>query len=163
MSLNCNYLQLDMLQLSEVTVGRSYSCLWLQLAKVTVVCGYSWQKLQLTFYTCLLTCSETVGITVGQKVYFLGAFPNYILQTLEIERDPLRGLLYLCNVKNSIGRRQPFGYNANGRVESCNATGEEESVDPLLSSLDNSRLTQLGSFISTDQVDIFLDIFGCWM
>merc|ERR1712130_128119 len=38
------------------------------------------------------------------------------------------------------------------RVESCNATtGEEESVDPLLSSLDNSRLTQLGSFISTDQ------------
>ena len=55
MSLNCNFLQLDMLQLSEVTVGRSYSCLWLQLAKVTVVCGYSWQKLQLTFYTCLLT------------------------------------------------------------------------------------------------------------
>ena len=42
----------------------------------------------------------------------------------------------------------------NGRVESCNATtGEEESVDPLLSSLDNSRLTQLGSFISTDQVN----------
>ena len=35
MSLNCNYLQLDMLQLSEVTVGRSYSCLWLQLAEVT--------------------------------------------------------------------------------------------------------------------------------
>ena len=58
-------------------------------------------------------------------------------------------------MKNSIGSRQPFGYNANGRVESCNATGEEESVDPLLSSLDNSRLTQLGSFISTDQVDIF--------
>ena len=26
MSLNCNYSQLDMLQLSEVTVGRSYSC-----------------------------------------------------------------------------------------------------------------------------------------
>ena len=51
MSLNCNYLQLDMLQLSEVTVGRSYSCLWLQLAEVTVVCGYSLQKLQLTFYT----------------------------------------------------------------------------------------------------------------
>ena len=60
MSLNCNYLQLDMLQLSEVTVGRSYSCLWLQLAKVTVVCGYIWQKLQLTFYTCLLTLFSTI-------------------------------------------------------------------------------------------------------
>ena len=41
MSLNCNYLQLDMLQLSEVTVGRSNSCLWLQLAEVTIVWGYS--------------------------------------------------------------------------------------------------------------------------
>jgi len=37
------------------------------------------------------------------------------------------------------------------RAEPCNGAGEEESVDPLLSSFDNSRLTQLGSFISSDQ------------
>jgi len=37
------------------------------------------------------------------------------------------------------------------RAEPSNGAGEEESVDPLLSSFDNSRLTQLGSFISSDQ------------
>ena len=36
MSPNCNYLQVDMWQLSAVTVGRSYSCLWWQFAEITV-------------------------------------------------------------------------------------------------------------------------------
>ena len=48
-------LQLEILQLSVITVGRSYSCLQLQFAEVTVVCSYRWHKLQITFYTSLLT------------------------------------------------------------------------------------------------------------
>ena len=47
-------LQLEILQLSVITVGRSYSCLQLQSAEVTVVCNYRWHKLQITFYTCVL-------------------------------------------------------------------------------------------------------------
>ena len=51
----------------------------------------------------------------------------------------------------------------NGRVESCNTTGEESVVDPLLSSLDNSRLTQLGSYISTDQVNLYWVLASDWI
>ena len=51
----------------------------------------------------------------------------------------------------------------NGRVESCNATGEKSVVDPLLSSLDNSRLTQLGSYISTDQVNLYWVLASDWI
>ena len=36
MSPNCNYLQVDKWQLSAVTVGISYSCLWWQFAEITV-------------------------------------------------------------------------------------------------------------------------------
>ena len=44
---------MDLLQfVVTVTVGH------ITVGNITLVCGYSWQKLQITFYTCLLTFYE---------------------------------------------------------------------------------------------------------
>ena len=66
-------------------------------------------------------------------------------------------------MRKSKGRSFHLDLMRDGRVETCNATGEKSVVDPVLSSLDNSRLTQLGSYISTDQVNLNWVLASDWI